>query len=246
MATSVKNPNHRELLKSIRQQSIGSRRKPRMDPFLNRYLGSPHPLYDVRHSDLRVIAKNWSSGHRDLSQLQFTDLITSLTEVGTSTNEKCLAGLLLGYSTPQQRGFDPALFDRWLDHLVGWAEVDSLCTGPYTVTEIPAALEQWKTLLLGLARSDNIQKRRASVVLVCSPLGKAHNEPLAKIALENVELLKTEKEILITKAVSWVLRSMVKYHRELLTKYLQEQRDTLPTIAVRETTNKLKTGKKNG
>jgi 3-methyladenine DNA glycosylase AlkD len=63
-------------------------------------------------------------------------------------------------------------------------------------------------------------------------------------ALENVTELKSEKAVLITKAISWVLRSMVKHHKTLVTQYVKENKDTLPAIAVRETLIVLKTGKK--
>ena len=73
---------------------------------------------------------------------------------------------------------------------------------------------------------------------------KPTDEEVADTALENIELLKHEKEILITKAISWVLRSMIRHHREKVAEYLEENAATLPAIAVRETRTKLSTGKK--
>ena len=55
-----------------------------------------------------------------------------------------------------------------------------------------------------------------------------------------------EKEVLITKAVSWLLRSMIKYYRNEVTDYLNENKESLPKIAVREVSIKLETGRKNG
>jgi 3-methyladenine DNA glycosylase AlkD len=66
---------------------------------------------------------------------------------------------------------------------------------------------------------------------------------LAFIAFQNIERLKSEKEILITKAISWVLRSMVKHHRPTLIEFMKEK--DLPAIAVRETRRVLETGRKN-
>jgi 3-methyladenine DNA glycosylase AlkD len=66
---------------------------------------------------------------------------------------------------------------------------------------------------------------------------------LATIALQNVDQLKNEKEILITKAISWVLRSMVKHHRAAVVQFLKEE-SGLPAIAVRETRQVLETGRK--
>ncbi|MFZ6009574.1 MAG: DNA alkylation repair protein, partial [Bacteroidota bacterium] len=113
-----------------------------------------------------------------------------------------------------------------------------------TITEIPRDWKRWKKLLPKFSRDKNIHKRRASLVLLCSPLRHVQDESLALMALENVERLKSEKEVLITKAISWVLRSMIKHHAALVADYLRKQGATLPKIALRETLVTLKTGKK--
>ena len=181
--------------------------------------------------------------HRDLSSEDFRKLLTSLIQ-GKSSTEKCMAGILLDNSTLAQRKFNPEAFDEWLDHLEGWAEVDSLCTGAYTISEIPSDWTRWKKLLIKFSKSKNIHKRRASLVLLCSPLRRIKNEPLVIVMLQNTDRLKSEKEILITKAISWVLRSAVVHHKELIKIYLDLNRDSLPKIAVRETITVIKTGKK--
>ena len=98
--------------------------------------------------------------------------------------------------------------------------------------------------MIQFAKDKNIHKRRASLVLLCSPLRKSEDLRLAAISLQNVCRLKGEKEILITKAISWVLRSMVKHHRATLEMYLNEE-SGLPAIALRETMRVLKTGRKS-
>jgi hypothetical protein len=62
--------------------------------------------------------------HRDLSAKEIQQLLTSLVK-GKSSTEKCMVGILLDAITKEQRKFDPACFEQWLDYLVGWAEVDS-------------------------------------------------------------------------------------------------------------------------
>jgi 3-methyladenine DNA glycosylase AlkD len=233
------NPFHQDILKLIRKNS-GT---PTQHTFVDSYLGNGHPRYPINVPTLRTIAKTWMQQHRELSAIEFAALLTSLVE-GKSSTEKSMAGILLDHATPAQCAFDPNLFDQWLDHLVGWAEVDSLCTGKYTTHQISIQWKKWKPILKNLAKSKNIQKRRASIVLLCSPLSKSNDEALALAALENIERLKSEKEILITKAISWVLRSMIKYHKQLVAQYIDDNAATLPSIAVRETRMKLKTGKK--
>ena len=81
-------------------------------------------------------------------------------------------------------------------------------------------------------------------MLLCKPLTRSDDKGLQVLAFQLIEYLKSEKEILITKAISWILRSMVKLHRNELKKYLTKNKQTLPAIAVRETFAKIKTGKK--
>jgi len=232
------NPLHKEILEQI-QHHAG---KPTQHTFLNTYLGNSHPRYPITIPLLRKIAKEWMKVHRDLPVSKFSSALTSLIK-GKSSTEKTMVGILLDYSTLNQRKFDPKLFNTWLNYLQGWAEVDSLCTGRYSDSEIISQWKTWKPLLLQFSKSISIQKRRASLVLLCSPLRKSYDARLSSMALQNIERLKNEKEILITKAISWVLRSMVKHHRDEVVKFMKQETG-LPAIAVRETRRVLETGRK--
>ena len=239
-STKSLNAHHLEILGLIRKAS-GT---PSQHTFLDSYLGNSNPRYPIRIPKLRSLAKAWMGAHRDLPVDKFASLIDSLVK-GKSSTEKMTAGILLGYATPEQRKFDPNLFHSWLDHLTGWAEIDAVCTGRYCDSEIPANVTKWKKILTKLSRSSNINKRRASLVFLCSPISHFDDPPLAKLALQNIERLKSEKEIIITRAISWLLRSMVKYHRKALTSFVRKNSSSLPAIAVRETNAKLTTGRKS-
>ena len=235
------NTNHTEILALIKKNAGKAIKHTDQDS----YLGTTHPRYPITVPLLRVIAKDWMRKHVDLSTSAFSTLLTSLVK-GESSTEKCMAGILLNYATKEQRQFNPKLFDDWLNELEGWAEVDTLCTSKYTSTEIINQWDSWQPLLLKFSISKNIYKRRASIVLLCSPLRSNIDKRLAECALQNVEQLKTEKDVLITKAISWVLRTMTKHHKKTVEIYLNENETTLPDIAVRETKVKLKTGRKSG
>lgn len=235
------NPSHAEILALIEKNSG----KPTEHTFLDNYLGNTHPRYAINAPKMRAIGKDWMRAHKNMTADQFAKLLTSMVK-GKSGTEKVMVGILLDNATAEQKKFDPKLFDVWLDYLVGWAEIDSVCTGKYCVTEIPNTIPEWKKILTALSKSKNINKRRASIVFLCSPLGHSDDPRLAEIAFANIDRLKSEKEIIITRAISWVLRSMCKYHRKALESYLKKNEKTLPAIAVRETKIKLKTGKKSG
>ncbi|HZX73597.1 MAG TPA: DNA alkylation repair protein, partial [Cyclobacteriaceae bacterium] len=129
------NKHHKELLDLIIENSG----KPTQHTFLDSYLGNDHPRYPINSPTLRLIAKEWMKEHSAISASDFEKLLTSLIK-GKSSTEKFMAGMLMDICTKEQRKFDPKIFDVWLDHLVGWAEVDVVCTGVYSATEIPA---QW-------------------------------------------------------------------------------------------------------
>ena len=234
------NALHREILKLIQKHSG----KPTQHTFLDSYFGNDHKRYPISAPTLRVIAKDWMRAHRELTPDEFSAMLTSLIK-GESSTEKVMAGILMGYSPKEQRKFNPELFDLWLDHLVGWAEVDAVCTGDFSITQLPSEWTKWKKLVIKLSKDPNINKRRASLVLFCSPLSRVKDDRMAEVAFKITDRLKSEKEVLITKAISWLLRSMIKHYRESVSAYLIENREKLPKIAVRETTVKLKTGKKN-
>jgi 3-methyladenine DNA glycosylase AlkD len=236
------NDLHEEILSLIKKNSG----KGTQHTMLDTYLGNKNPRYPITAPVLRTLAKDWMRAHKDLQAAEFAALLTSLIEKGISSTEKMFAGILMDYATVEQGEFDPVIFDRWLNHLEGWAEIDTVCTGKYTIRHIVQDWSRWKPLLINFSKDKNISKRRASLVLFCSPLPHTDDERLAKLALQNVDRLKSEKAVLITKAISWVLRSMEKKHRKVLSDYVKANKDTLPKIAVRETLVKLKTGKKTG
>jgi 3-methyladenine DNA glycosylase AlkD len=230
---------HSDILRQI-EENCG---KATRHTFSDAYLGNENTRYPINIPTLRIIGKTWMRSHQDLSVTDLAKLLTDLIQ-GKSSTEKTMAGIMLGYATGPQRKFDPEIFDHWLDHLTGWAEVDSVCTGDFTITEVPARWTKWKKLLTKLSQDENINKRRASLVFLCSPLSRIQDEAMAKTALQIINRVKGEKAILVTKAISWLLRSMVRHYPKMITLYVDKNNNSLPKIAVRETIVKLKTGRK--
>ncbi len=155
-----------------------------------------------------------------------------------------MAGFLLDYTKKSQRQLDPKLFEGWLDHLVGWVEIDTLCTSKYTMAlleDVPT----WMKLLERLAKSDNINKRRASLAFLVRPIGKSADERLAVTALRNIDRLKEKRSDHHTRDFMGAAK-YDPYHRKAVVAYLQKNEKNLPAIAVRETRTKLTTGTKSG
>lgn len=74
--------------------------------------------------------------------------------------------------------------------------------------------------------------------------GEVDDQKLADLTFENIRKIKMEKNILITKSISWLLRDLIKNNKSRVEKYLEEDADTLPKIAVRKVRKKLLTGNK--
>jgi 3-methyladenine DNA glycosylase AlkD len=132
----------------------------------------------------------------------------------------------------------------WLNRVQGWAEVDSLCQSKFTAIEVLENWKEWKRLLTKLASDNNVHKKRASLVLLTKPARDSNDPRLADMAFMNIDKLKAERHILITKAISWLLRDLIRHNRQRVERYLRENEETLPKIAVRETRTKLLTGRK--
>lgn len=193
---------------------------------------------------LRQLAKAWAKTHNDLPAAAFAQLITNLIH-DPSPIRKTMSGILLGYMPVQRRQLNPALYNDWLDHTEGWAAIDAICYNNFTAAEIIDNFATWKTLITRLAKSDNPNKRRAAIVLLTKPVKQSADPRLSGMAFDLIDILREEKDILITKAVSWLLRHLAQHHAPAVRQYLHTHKEKLPAIAIRETTNKLRHGTKS-
>ena len=230
---------HREILKKIQKQE----RKGTSHSDNDSYIRSGHQYYDVSVPTRRAIAKDWLRANKNISKKEFLAVLDSLYK-GDSHEEKTIASQLLGYSREIREGISLKKLESWLDQLVGWAEIDSLCQNNFTADEMLGRWSEWETLIRKLAKSKNINKRRAALVLLTGPVQYSPDKRIANLSFEILDALKHEKDILITKAVSWLLRSVVTNHKPEVSQYIEENKDTLPKVALRETIRKIRTGKK--
>ena len=163
---------------------------------------------------------------------------------GKSYEEKMIASRILGFMSKQRGEMDLVNLDKWLNSLEGWAEIDGLCQNNFEADEVLSRWKEWQQLLKQFNRDGNIVKRRASLVLLVKPVRQIGDKRLAKLAFKNIDKVRYESEVLITKVISWLLRSMIVHHRGAVEAYIRQNEDILPSIAVRETKRKLETGKK--
>lgn len=208
-----------------------------------RYLLSGHEYLGVPVPVRRSIARAWIRAHAALRIADQLAVIESL-YAGDSHEEKTLASLILGYAPQLRAAVSLRDLERWLGRLQGWAEVDALCSGVFTADEVLSRWPAWSELLLRLAASRNPNKRRAALVFLVRPVRGSADARVLNLALRITDLLANERSVLITKAISWLLRSGVGLHGAAIAGYLADREAVLPAIALRETRRKLATGRK--
>ena len=129
---------HEELLNEI----IKNSGQPTKQTFLDNYLGNTNKRYAISMPKLRSVGKNWYKS-QTLTAKEFFQLITSLIKAPAST-EKMLGGIFLDFNHKHLEQFDPKVLDLWMNHLQGWAEVDTLCYGHFKVDHVLENWSSWK------------------------------------------------------------------------------------------------------
>src|SRR3989344_319638 len=232
------NLSHQQLLAEIEKRA----RKPNRSSSSS-YEGTVSRQYYLTNPDKWAIAKAWVKENKSISLKDFLSLLNSLNAAG-SYEEKTLAGMILSLFPKLRSSITSAGLGKWLDNVHGWSEVDSLCQNNFQYQGFFRNWPQWEKAIRSFSKNPNTHKRRASLVLLTGPVNYSPNRRLSDLAFENIDRLKSERDILITKAVSWLLRSLTKYHPEEVRTYLTTNATSLPKIAFREAGNKLKFGVK--
>jgi len=237
----INNPIHQQIIKSLDKLKSKGSQKERL--WVQKYLGSNKPTRCIKGNEIIKLARKIiKENNPDVKQ--FINLIDSLYTNATTFEEMDIAGRLLSIAPKLKVRINPTKLDLWLNYTHGWAEVDVLCQSNFLPEELLNNWSTWEKLLIKFSKDKNSHKRRASLVLLTKSVRLSPNKRLANLAFKNIDRLKKEKEILITKAISWILRSLIKHHRSEVENYLKKNKDVLPKIAIREVTNKLLTGKK--
>src|SRR3989344_4210197 len=236
------NNYYRQIVEQINQTA---RKNPQPSKHFNlsKYMGTTHTIVNITTSQLREIIKNWTRENKDIAVGELIDVLDSF-YVSNSHTDRSVGGKMLEYLPKQRQQIPPEHIDKWLTGARGWEEVDSLCQNSFTAHEVFENWKEWEKLLKKFVSDKDVHKRRASLVLLVRPVRESGDYRLTKMSFGNIEKLKAEKDILITKAISWLLRELIVYHKQEVVECLDKNGSTLPKIAVRETKRKLTTGKK--
>jgi len=238
---TITNPLHFQILGFLKKSK--SNFNSVENQWVKRYLGSNKPTYGIKTIKIRNFAKKIIEKN-NLDGQDLINLLNSLYQKGATFNEIDMASKILGIKTKFCANLDPNILDNWLNYTYGWAEVDCLCQSNFTQDILLSNWSVWESLLSKFNKDSNIHKRRASLVLLNKSLNQSNDSRLLKLAFRHINNLKFEKEVLITKAVSWSLRSLIKFHKNKVLEYLEKNKDHLPKITYREVLTKATTGRK--
>jgi 3-methyladenine DNA glycosylase AlkD len=238
-------PGHRQLLEGLRDLAGHGPVTPERPDRSNSNTTSGRPYYGVSVPDERALVKRWLSAHRSAPAEQVQRTVLSLL-AGVSYEEKALGCIVLQARPDVRARIGPAQVVAWLDDLSGWAEVDSLCQSVFGADELLSDWGSWRAAIVELSKSPNPNKRRASLVLLTKAVGHSEDKRLLEAALEVLDRAMADRDPLITKAVSWLLRALSRHHRRVVVDYLDRHRAELAPVALRETRTKLRTGTKSG
>lgn len=222
---------HKALVKAARADSDAAYRKGA--PAI---LKTPRKVLGTRVPKLRSIARRWARENKDVSSIERRKLILSLWG-GPSREEQLLSLWVLGtLESPEWRDF--ALLRGGLD---SWEPTDHMA---HLVADfVEADPESREHHVSDLAVSDHLWTIRLGVVT----LSQLNHRGLGKhLTLDVIDSVRHHRDPMITKAVSWALREFAANWPGPTRSYLKARGDELPAIAIRETRNKLDTGKKSG
>ncbi len=230
-----------DILREQLQQAAGTANR---DQSTDSYTGSSHTFYAVPVPVRRKIIRDLLRQESELSDTTCLQLVDKLFR-GASHEEKTMGAYVLKYRVSARHGVTPEQLARWLPELVGWAEVDALCFNVFTADELLAEWSSWGQLLQQLACHANPNVRRAALVLLCGPVSRSDDQRIHGLAFTLVRQLASENDILITKAISWLLRCQIDTNKHAVVNFLQTHTEALPRFVTREVERKLRTGKKN-
>ncbi len=201
-------------------------------------------ILGVRVPVLRQTASDWQRAHKAANRDDVMELFEMLWN-GESREERLLAVYILS----RYRRWIPDLawrdFDRWRRKVDNWEVGDGLAMwvlSPWVAANREARLDHLRTLITD---SDMWSRRLALVATV--PLNRRSDDPAASnLAFELIDVVKEERDAMMTKGVSWALRGMAKTHPKRVAAYVKSEREVLAPHVVKEVTSKLETGLKSG
>ena len=233
--------NYKKLYLQIKKDLQGStdaKYKKTMEGFI---VGGKARKYGVRVPVLKKIVAGITKDLQNVDDWEFLDFIEELYK-GGSFEEMHLVCYLLSKRKSVLELIKWPLLKKWSESVDNWAINDNLSClviGPWVLLDFEGRVKYLERLIV----SKNLWDKRLALVSIIIP--NRHGLGWEK-TLEFVEIVVKERNPMIVKAVSWVLREMVRKGAASEVKtFLERNKTVLAPLVVREVNNKITTGLKN-
>jgi 3-methyladenine DNA glycosylase AlkD len=226
-----------QLLEQIHQHA-----DPEHQATVSRVVPTGLKVYGLRVPELRDITHAWVRDHEQVTCDDLVALVDALWN-GDSREERMLVTYLFEHYKQCAPGLTKGHFERWRQDLDNWEVTDSLgwLLALWLLANADTRLDYLGELIAG----QDVWSRRLALVAT-TPINRGHTDfTIPNLTLQLVDRVREERHPMITKAVSWALREMIKSHPDRVAAYLEENREVLAAHVVREVNNKLRTGLKS-
>ncbi|MBI4415462.1 MAG: DNA alkylation repair protein [Euryarchaeota archaeon] len=195
------------------------------DAWLQKYLGSPHPVLGLSVPQIRGILAAFRKAHPDLAAKEVNALAAAIYG-GPTFEEKSFAVSLLDRHAKVLDDASWRLLDRWVDESVGWGMCDSIGAGPIAkmVYAKPSRFQE----LLRWTKSPNFWRRR----IACYALHDFVFAGELDKPFWLLEGLLVDDEFWVQRAVGTWLRECWKKDRRRAEAFLRKHVRGLPPVVI--------------
>lgn len=195
------------------------------DPWLRKYVGSPHPVLGLSVPQLRAILAAFRKEHRDASPGETNALAAALWR-GTTFEEKAFAIMLMDAYAKILDEASWRLLDSWVDECVGWGMCDSIGAGPIAKL-VHGKPTRFRDLMRWGKAANPWRRRVALYALHDFVLAKELDKPFTLF-----ERLVSDEEFWVQRAVGTWLRECWKRDEPRAKAFLLRHARGLPAIVI--------------
>ncbi|MDD5038232.1 MAG: DNA alkylation repair protein [Dehalococcoidales bacterium] len=190
--------------------------------------------YGVKTATVTKIARKYFPEVEPLGKREVFALCEELLKSGY-TEEAFIAAEWAYWLRDEYEPNDFTVFERWLDKYIdNWAKCDTLCNHA-----IGSFIEKYPRYLVNLknwARSENRWLRRASAVTLIVP---AKQGKFLKDIFEIADILLMDKDDLVQKGYSWMLKEASRIHQKEVFDYVLSNSQLMSRTALRYAIEKM-------
>ncbi|MFX1260513.1 MAG: DNA alkylation repair protein [Promethearchaeota archaeon] len=131
-----------------------------------------------------------------------------------------------------------AMIDRMVEDVDTWSTVDPLCI--VCLANIIIRDPDYEKKIAKWRRSNNFWRRRASILPYVHLSKKSiYRKEYAERSLAAIEPHLSDTEFFVAKAVGWVLRELSKREPDLVRRFIDDNRERMTKLSIREGSKKL-------